>query len=130
MEGSRQARQGRKAKGFRLMRDYGLSQGRKGILQILTGLWEWTGSKETKVEEKNKEKQRNAPLLESHAAHVPLYISSSSSISRAAAACSIQELCRQAWKFRYSAFSICRAKWIRSWGEGTKCSSDRGFRPL
>uniref|UniRef100_A0A4W2G9V9 ubiquitinyl hydrolase 1 n=1 Tax=Bos indicus x Bos taurus TaxID=30522 RepID=A0A4W2G9V9_BOBOX len=36
------------------------------------------------------------------------------SISRAAAACSIQELCRQAWKFRYSAFSICRAKRIRS----------------
>lgn len=45
-------------------------------------------------------------------------------------ACSIQELCRQAWKFRYSAFSICRAKWIRSWGKGIECSFDRAFRPL
>lgn len=56
-EGSRQARQGRKAKGFRLMWDYGLSQRRKGISQILTGPWEWRGSKETKAEEKNEEKK-------------------------------------------------------------------------
>lgn len=128
-EGSRQIRQKeQRPRAVCLTGTTACHKNRKGILLILTGSVVVAKFQQDKSWRK---KQILNVFFKSHPAHhSPLYISSSSSISRAAAACSIQELCRQAWKFRYSAFSICRAKWIRSWGKGIECSFDRAFRPL